>query len=989
MTPLKPRPIIFIAAANDRLDDIAYLRNLPDETRRIHAALEPVCTAGLCEVVVRQNATLGDIIKVFQHPAQRNRIAIFHYAGHANGYQLLLEAASGKPAAAHANGLAAFLAQQQGLELVFLNGCSTQPQVQALLDAGIASVVATAQAIDDEVATSFAECFYRSLASSATVQQAYNEAAATLRASRGDNTRHFYLQGSSSAAEAAPTAAISPGASPYSRLPWMLYTRAGAEVAMQWSLPKAANDPLFGLPPLPATDLPETPFRHLHWFRRADAPIFFGRGREIRELYERITDCMGAPLVLYYGQSGVGKSSLLAAGLLPRLADSHTVRYQRRGRTGGVLGALARAVGIAVAEGESPPDADQFCTAWLALEAAQQQPLIVLLDQVEEIFTRPDPATPDELAQLLSVLQVLLGEHQNRPRGKLVLAFRKEWLAEIEARCATAKLARTSLFLERLDRTGIIEAIEGIANDRGLASHYGLTVEAGLAGEIADDLLADRGAAVAPTLQVLLSKLWKRARAEEYAAPHFAQDLYHELRNQGLLLDDFLDQQLLALRAQIPNAVETGLALDLLAFHTTPLGTAEERTRPELQACYSQHAEQLADLLRCCQELYLLTDPSANRPDATPASRLAHDTLAPLVRLRFDESDAPGQRAQRILESRGVDWQRGATGDPLDEIDLRTVEAGLCGMRDLTADEERLLVASRAARARRRAEEERIAAERLAAQERQLVLEQQSNRRLQMVVGILLVVSLGLLWNTLHPTFVSWRTRGPLVQIAGGKAIVGTNDPQWTGELTQQRVEIAPYQIEKYEVTNSRYRSCVDVGACAPLSDPSELMNEEFADRPVRNVNAFQAAAYCRWVGRRLPTEVEWERAARGSDGAAWPWGNEPAPNLDLAQMPTGVRGEFPVSTISVYELSAGASAEGVHQLIGNVWEWTSSSRWEAYPEPSSKTWDQSMNELDSQAILILRGGSREDPVSVTFRKRYPATNPASTFGFRCARSRP
>ena len=93
------RPIIFLAFANDRTDGIGYLRNLPDEARRIHAALEPVHVAGLCDVVVRQNATLEDILAVFQHPAYRNRIALFHYAGHANGYQLLLESAAGKTAA--------------------------------------------------------------------------------------------------------------------------------------------------------------------------------------------------------------------------------------------------------------------------------------------------------------------------------------------------------------------------------------------------------------------------------------------------------------------------------------------------------------------------------------------------------------------------------------------------------------------------------------------------------------------------------------------------------------------------------------------------------------------------------------------------------------------------------------------------------------------------------------------------------------------------
>ena len=82
--------------------------------------------------------------------------------------------------------------------------------------------------------------------------------------------------------------------------------------------------------PLPPLDLPDKPYRYLDWYRSEDAGIFFGRGREIRQLYDRMTAPDGAPIVLLYGQSGVGKSSLLAAGLLPRLDANHAVRYARR-----------------------------------------------------------------------------------------------------------------------------------------------------------------------------------------------------------------------------------------------------------------------------------------------------------------------------------------------------------------------------------------------------------------------------------------------------------------------------------------------------------------------------------------------------------------------------------------------------------------------------------------------------------------------------------
>lgn len=155
MTASTHKPIIFLAFANDRGHGLGYLRNLPEEARRLRATLAAAERAGLCEVILRQNVTIDEVVDIFQSAANRNRIAIFHYGGHANGYQLLLETTQGDAALADAGGLAAFLAQQTGLELVFLNGCSTAEQTQDLLDAGVSAVISTSQAVDDRVATNF------------------------------------------------------------------------------------------------------------------------------------------------------------------------------------------------------------------------------------------------------------------------------------------------------------------------------------------------------------------------------------------------------------------------------------------------------------------------------------------------------------------------------------------------------------------------------------------------------------------------------------------------------------------------------------------------------------------------------------------------------------------------------------------------------------------------------------------------------------------
>lgn len=182
---MAPRPVFFLAFANDRQDDRAFLRNLPEEKRRLRALLEG--RKGQVEVVVRDNATLEEIFEVFQAAEYRDRIAVFHFAGHASSGALYLESREGAGTEAHGGGLAAFLGRQRGLELVVLNGCSSAEHGPRLLAAGVGAVVATSTAIDDAVATRFAEGFYRGLVGGGSVQRAFDEAVASERATIGDD----------------------------------------------------------------------------------------------------------------------------------------------------------------------------------------------------------------------------------------------------------------------------------------------------------------------------------------------------------------------------------------------------------------------------------------------------------------------------------------------------------------------------------------------------------------------------------------------------------------------------------------------------------------------------------------------------------------------------------------------------------------------------------------------------------------------------------
>ena len=549
MTTPTQKPVIFLAFAQDREEKVGYLRNLPTELDGIRKALQKARQADLCEVVERANTTVENIFNVFQE--YRDRVAIFHYGGHAGSFELLLESASGGHQLAHSEGLVSFLAKQKGLQLVFLNGCSSQQQAFDLLEAGVPAVVGTSQKIADDVATQLSQRFYQGMAAGLPIDRAWNEAVDQIKVKKGTgNFRDLFGDDSASETETPD------------RFPWDIHYRKGADIVKNWSLPEAVQNPLFGLPPIPRTyDLPDTPFLFLRRYEREHAEIFFGRSYYIRDLYTRVSDPKAPPLILLYGQSGGGKSSLFEAGLYPRLEQEYSVVYCRRIQKKGLSGTLnealdqklaelaeagtlaeaepepeisatlaesailskleaaaseahpafkqeiddliqrLRATGskteAASAEKQKPSAADAaffaslpgFLGHWLQIEASTGKPLVIILDQLEEVFTNPNKEMPDELADFLLTLRIIFGTPGHRPQGKLILGYRKEYHPEIEEDCKIFMLPRTTVFLEPLQRKDILDIFRGITETGTLKQRYNLSVEEDLTARVADALL--------------------------------------------------------------------------------------------------------------------------------------------------------------------------------------------------------------------------------------------------------------------------------------------------------------------------------------------------------------------------------------------------------------------------------------------------------------------------------------------------------------------
>jgi formylglycine-generating enzyme required for sulfatase activity len=157
--------------------------------------------------------------------------------------------------------------------------------------------------------------------------------------------------------------------------------------------------------------------------------------------------------------------------------------------------------------------------------------------------------------------------------------------------------------------------------------------------------------------------------------------------------------------------------------------------------------------------------------------------------------------------------------------------------------------------------------------------------------------------------------------VPGGTFVMGLDNQGEMDERPAHPVTVVPFVLDVTEVTNEDYFRCVRDGPCKPHNPLSSEANHFGPDtkfrtpkRPISGVSHADAQAYCQWVGKRLPTEAQWERAARGSDGRMYPWGDD-KPTRDRAVFGTN-------NTADVGSRPAGAGPYGHLDLAGNVWEW-------------------------------------------------------------------
>jgi formylglycine-generating enzyme required for sulfatase activity len=215
--------------------------------------------------------------------------------------------------------------------------------------------------------------------------------------------------------------------------------------------------------------------------------------------------------------------------------------------------------------------------------------------------------------------------------------------------------------------------------------------------------------------------------------------------------------------------------------------------------------------------------------------------------------------------------------------------------------------------------------------------------------------------------------------VPAGNFTMGSNVED--AEKPPHAVNLDAFYIDQYEVTNARYRACVDAGACnAPQKTRSSTRlsyygDSQFDDYPVIFVDWNMAESYCEWRGAQLPSEAQWEKAARGDDERTYPWGE----GIDCNKANYSKCGN---DTVKVGSYESGKSPYGIYDLAGNVWEWVD-AWYDAYPgntisDPNFGT-----------TYRVMRGGSwGSDESGLRASNRYKDAPDYNYYvvGFRCIR---
>jgi hypothetical protein len=678
-------------------------------------------------------------------------------------------------------------------------------------------------------------------------------------------------------------------------------------------------------PPPPSDFVPRNPYKGLKAFRADDRTDFFGRDAFIDDL---IASLRANPRFLaVIGASGSGKSSVVMAGLLPRLHDDALPGSEKWVYLDPFVPGTrpVEALSIALArhlphKAQAAIDEDLLHPSARGLHRLAKQisqtRLVLYIDQFEELFTQTaDDAERRQFIDLLTtaahepdsavtILLTLRADFYDRPLGYADLG------TLIEAH------GKAILPLTLADLYDVILKPAALDDVR-------LAFEPGLAEEMVFSVKGETGAL--PLLQFTLDQLFQRREGLR-----LTRATYDALGGVRGALAKHAEATYQALDAE-GQLLARGLFLRLIE----PGATEQDITRRRAR----------------------LSELTLNDDEQTKRLRAVADTFVQARLLTMDKNTIEVSHEALLsqwrtlrnwleVERNYLVWRREFERDV---AKWRTQKGG-----SFLYDAERLKDARKW---------QRIHPYDFVAEEVSFIAK--SQRKVQLRRGTLVALVLGYVLLSLPPllalgisTYVRWSVASPMVMFASGDADLG---------YPVSTVSVPAFALEKYEVSIGQYRACIEWGGCTFPDGATAVEDLNRLDQtlPVTRVTAYQAVAYCRWIGRRLPSSLEWERAARGTDGRPWPWGMT-EPQIDFVNVSFLPHIATELVPVNDSRYLAGSSREGsIMHLVGNVWEWTAtpidpySNGFCDYQNSCARTWDGS----GVVETLMLRGYGYESVV--------------------------
>ncbi len=641
--------------------------------------------------------------------------------------------------------------------------------------------------------------------------------------------------------------------------------------------------------PRPLWDPDKSPFPGLDAFTPAEAPVFFGRGRETGALVDRVRE---RRIVAVVGASGSGKSSLVGAGLIPRLMENAiegSKDWIWCHFTPGAVGnnpLMALAVRFEELLSETPArtiaealEADPSKITTYAEDALRAKPswaeLLLYIDQFEELFTLCDSRYHAPFTALLASVAV-------SKRVRVVVTLRADYYNRSLSIPLLASLFEDGSFpLAIPDNLDLLEMIERPAEVAALT----------LDGDLARRIVREMGSAPGglALMGYLLDELYKRS---------------HRRGDRRITLDDYqaLGGVVGAIGARATEEFDklndtAKAALPELASLLAVLGTNGTYTRRHARESEYKSIPGAEALIAALVKARLLTTGEENR-EAT--IEVAHEALfSHWERLaKILDADRAFQQLKQQLTTAAAVWNANGRqrGFLLTPAQVAVIAPPLRDRARTIPDPDVVTFFDRCLR--------------------------RANRQRLVTQGSIAIASLTLLVIAVfvgRQVVLNFSARSPMIEIAAGEALLGLDRAPYT---------LPRFFIDQYEVTWRQYQLCMSAGACSSPSGAGAAFQPKPEDDnlPVSKVDAFQAAQFCGWIGRRLPTAAEWERAARGSTGRLWTWEDDAEPSPDRVNMPIEEYLNQPEGAVAVDdpEFLDGATPEGVMHMIGNMIEWTS-----------------------------------------------------------------